>query len=786
MALITDNKTTYFDGQGKPLSNGQLKVCLLGTQTTQLLYADKDFTVELTNPYGLNSGGWTNDQLFAKFDATVFVYKLIGHNELDEPILSLIKNYDVFVSDSGGSNVSGTVVDTLADLKMIEPTDKMVVSVKGYYSAKDLFIRSYIYNSTSMALGNDGTIVTSAVEPDGRWILKTDSDVIPIGIFGVIAGSTENMTSQWRASQDYCSLVGKTLYIPQGTYNLTGGGSYDSYCKIRSDKGVVFTATASHSWNLYNPDCMIDGSLTGLNVHLVIQQPSLSDTCWSLSKPIPISAWYYKDDILLGTGKFNLLADNSSAVVIGGTAVKYINSVVIPDGLVVSLSTAFDNRLYAKYLQSESGVYTISAGSYPIRYGSISTHNLSGTDSATVGIVLSKATTEITLDSVIQVSSGSVINATIRSINYGTLQSLGNVSILGGIMGNSQFLVGAGSINFGTTEIVADWFLDPDGLINSFNISNRTFLDMRGLVSTVSVSKDNSHIINGSIGGFTGATKVTLESMTITGQILASEINMHKCKMTFASVSPMPNISSGVITFSTVTNSGTSVTINSHYTTQTNVIYEGNINLKQIGGGSIFTNVYGVVNLTCVPDPDGLFENFCWIGGSASKIDFNASITTYSGSCTATNVYITGIQRLINNINTINGATKKWAINGHSNINIFNNENARSTKGATRQPWTFVSTSDNGGHPIHTGTLPIPDLFVFSYGVEGVEDLKAVQLIATMAPTSGNNVWVAIKAGVDGKINGSTISIGCLVLYTQPPAANGTNIMLTYDIYPRT
>lgn len=138
---IIDTKTTYFDDAGKPLSGGRLRFFAYGTTTPVFVYADEDYITNLGTTVALTNAGWTATQVYANQSVTVHVDKFLGLDEYGAESYEQIKVYDVLAGASGSAGADSAIVDTIADLRNVSPTSKAAVSVKGYFSAGDAFIR---------------------------------------------------------------------------------------------------------------------------------------------------------------------------------------------------------------------------------------------------------------------------------------------------------------------------------------------------------------------------------------------------------------------------------------------------------------------------------------------------------------------------------------------------------------------------------------------------------------------------------------------------------------------
>src|SRR5574343_1085559 len=175
---IINTKTVYFDDFGVPLSGGRLRFYAFGTTTPVFVYADSDYITNLGTTVALTAAGWTATQIYANQSVTVHVDKFLGLDDYGAESYEQIKVYDVLASASGSAGADSSMVDTIADLRNVAPSSKAAVSVKGYFSAGDAFIRTYIWDENSIATDNLGTVIESSVEPNGRWLLSIEGPYV--------------------------------------------------------------------------------------------------------------------------------------------------------------------------------------------------------------------------------------------------------------------------------------------------------------------------------------------------------------------------------------------------------------------------------------------------------------------------------------------------------------------------------------------------------------------------------------------------------------------------------
>lgn len=117
----------------------------------------------------------------------------------------------------GFSGPGGLVltVDNIAALRAIDVTgipDEQVIATRGYYTENDGGQGSYIYDSTSAASDNGGTIIAPSVG-SGRWLLEV-SDSVTVLQFGAKGDDVTDDSTAFNNAATYCRSSGKRLLIP--------------------------------------------------------------------------------------------------------------------------------------------------------------------------------------------------------------------------------------------------------------------------------------------------------------------------------------------------------------------------------------------------------------------------------------------------------------------------------------------------------------------------------------------------------------------------------------------
>jgi len=671
---IFNGKPQFVDVYGERLVGGRLVFYKYATTDLADIFADPLYQTPLLNPLELSSAAWWSDQPFCSESVTVHVQEYVGIDEFNQPMYNDVMVYDQFASTSGtgGDTSVYSVVDTIEDLRALEPVDGALVAVKGYYTINDCYVREYIFEENNAQIDNGGTIIQSGVNPIGRWVLKIDDNRLDCRAFGVIAGIGD-INSQIRAAQGWASDNDKLLYIPKGTYNYAAGGTFDCYAALEVDedvkfnRGIVLDPDESnwYKWNLYNPNTIIRTTLAGVSVKLTINGAGWENTI------VPITAFNNTNcrGYSHGSANYHLWFNTNSqvytweqnctlsavSVIKGYTSNQYINTGVTAyvdhlegDGLISfnqTDATWFFRELRTKYVSAR------------VSYAMVNTSDI------------------IHLDCAITLHSGADITAYVEASGLGTLNTPdGTCKMRGGYGGKPNFILTGYGLDVGYHTISQDYFASANGLVNTWNYSTSAtgILDMGRAVSTETITRAGI-IYNGTIGAVS-AGNITLDNVTVNGNIDSTDIDVHESYINGS----LPNLTSSKIRNTTIT---TTSTVNCSNAVWTEVTISGG-NIQSIGGSFRLRDVF-CNNATFIPNSSKQFANASWFGGSAVGISFDSTQMSVEGEALGYNIAIKNVVYLPNNIVPVNGTTKKWQINGHYNIQICDNEgpNTKKTEG---------------------------------------------------------------------------------------------------------
>lgn len=132
---------------------------------------------------------------------------------------------------SSGSSGEVDTVDNITALKaqsVVGLPDGQVIMTRGYYTENDGGQGTYVYDSTSVAADNGGTVIAPNAGV-GRYLLLTDGTVNLLQFGAKRDGTTDNL-APFRSAVAYInSIGGGTIYVPNGNFafDLVHSGAFN-------------------------------------------------------------------------------------------------------------------------------------------------------------------------------------------------------------------------------------------------------------------------------------------------------------------------------------------------------------------------------------------------------------------------------------------------------------------------------------------------------------------------------------------------------------------------------
>lgn len=225
---------TVIDSTGVPLNGALLYFYASGTTTPLDTYSDVNLTTPNTNPVVANAAG-----MFPNIFLANAAYKVV---------LTDSSNNQIWTADPVGSPTadltSVPTVTNIAALKALTGGVYSVVFVQGYTNVGDLGAGYFVWNNTSVANDNAGTIIAPTGGGTGRWIrFGTNGGGSPVytpEMFGSPDDGSDDDALAIRAAMLALNTVGGgTLQLAcNTTYNLSSVGSNHAVVNIYSGVSI--------------------------------------------------------------------------------------------------------------------------------------------------------------------------------------------------------------------------------------------------------------------------------------------------------------------------------------------------------------------------------------------------------------------------------------------------------------------------------------------------------------------------------------------------------------------
>lgn len=712
MSMILDSRQTFFDADGVRLSGGRLRFFIWGTTTPATVFSDLDHTTPILGVVQLTSAGWLPFEVYSSQDLDVRADKFIGLDEYGVETYLEVKSFRYIpggTGSAGGDTVSMAVVESIADLREL-PTTFASCMVLGYHAKGDCPTRVFNNTASSAATDNSGTVIGSTLDPTMRWVWTPDCAEIDCRTFGVIPSASTTINSQLSAFLNYCDANKAVAYFPAGTYQLAPG-SLTSNAAIHAMNGVklqsgVLLDPNTANWyhlTLTNPSCKFEGTFAGTCTRMILNGDNWQNTI------VPLSAFsFFNRGFDRGTAVFHLVLDSdpSGKVLVFQEDCSF-SAVSVPNSYVWPVSLDAGAVVNIDHLEGP-GKVSFNQSIYVPVFRELRTSLVS----SRVSYCMAKTTEVIHLDSAVNAHTGMAITAYVEASGAGTLSVPdASCSMTGGYGGKPNFLTSNYGINVGYHTVKQDFFASAVGLVRTWNVSTGATgdLDLGGAVCDESIERQSiGKVMNGTISGVSSScAEIRLDRVTVTGKVESSYVEAVSSVFTNASGATFPNLTASQFTKCTIS-SGVAVNASNAIWQETSFV---STDIRSTGGGARLRDVF-CRNAYMIPDNTGFFKNFSWIGGNAYKVDFDATQCPTTGMFLAYNVTLKDLVYLPGNINALNNtaASKAWAISGHYNVQITDNEgaNTRATIGSKRvalELKTYSSASSSWWLYMDTATV---------------------------------------------------------------------------------
>lgn len=207
---FTDQWQVLFDENGKPLI-GRVKFMEAdASQFKRIFYEDEHGDETLApNPCYTLQDGRLEHQIFLDYGVyTCIVEKFNGEDVSsmtdyadDDAYWTELKRFKVYGGEEknpASGDIDSGFVDTIADLRLVDPTEHSVVSVIGYYTREDgIDPRTYVWEAENDDAEDYGSTIVSSVQGfinAGRWKL-CEKPILAATTFGVFPYGTSSASA---------------------------------------------------------------------------------------------------------------------------------------------------------------------------------------------------------------------------------------------------------------------------------------------------------------------------------------------------------------------------------------------------------------------------------------------------------------------------------------------------------------------------------------------------------------------------------------------------------------
>ena len=207
---FTDQWQVLFDENGKPLI-GRVKFMEAdASQFKRIFYEDEHGDETLApNPCYTLQDGRLEHQIFLDYGVyTCIVEKFNGEDVSsmtdyadDDTYWTELKRFKVYGGEEknpASGDIDSGFVDTIADLRLVDPTEHSVVSVIGYYTREDIIDpRTYVWEEGNDDAEDYGSTIVSSVQGfinAGRWKL-CETPILTATTFGVFPYGTSSASA---------------------------------------------------------------------------------------------------------------------------------------------------------------------------------------------------------------------------------------------------------------------------------------------------------------------------------------------------------------------------------------------------------------------------------------------------------------------------------------------------------------------------------------------------------------------------------------------------------------
>lgn len=255
-------RARYFDSNGDPLALGRVSFYFPSTTTLKTIYTSRDGTVQAANPVVLDSEGYVPDGgiWYGTGEYKIVVEESDGVGGYT-PLWTIdgVPGADALPTGDVGDI---TFIRTISDLEAVTADTYGAAYVFGYYDENDNGGGWFLWDSTSSATPDGGSVIAPiGVPAQGRWIRVFNSDTINANQWGAIGGMAGAANSALTAMMDYAVANNKVAVISTGDYTLSGSLNFTGAFTLKISSGAHFASTTAtvHTLTISCDDCIVEG-----------------------------------------------------------------------------------------------------------------------------------------------------------------------------------------------------------------------------------------------------------------------------------------------------------------------------------------------------------------------------------------------------------------------------------------------------------------------------------------------------------------------------------------------
>jgi hypothetical protein len=251
MQFFVDPNQTLFDDLSQPLI-GRVLFLDYDTSEKKEIYLNDTLVTEAQNPHFTNASSTLENQIFLGYGTyKVQFQRYIGTGVMTDAPDNEFVTYKTLQLDGRASISTPSnevyIINTIAELRTVDPTAHTVVQVNGYYDITDKIApRTYVWSSLNTQTDNYGTIIQKTGTNTGRWLMLEPTEM-DSRYFGIFPSFTTTYNSQltallvWMNSQ-YAKF--KTIKFSYGVYTFVAG-TFTFNQKITIEQGTKFALDGS-------------------------------------------------------------------------------------------------------------------------------------------------------------------------------------------------------------------------------------------------------------------------------------------------------------------------------------------------------------------------------------------------------------------------------------------------------------------------------------------------------------------------------------------------------------